>query len=427
MQELDGQVSWSDLGLWSGKTCPERSAPTKGKTSGRCSKKQSESRHRTLPTFHCLENGRWQTPGMETDGPLPTEYSTHSFGESPSVAVGSRLSQILEDTPHPKYYLSAKACAGILRRAEKRGKPLPPKLKEALERQSHCGCAKDARGGGKGPLIQTDLSGTLGCRNDQTLIDFDYPSVARSLTARYDGSPCVDRGPNVVVAGFKPHAGAGAGSIGYSKELAPTIDTGKPMAVYDARGNGDGKIACTLTGDHQSRITDYTAIAVATGQARAEIMQDGCPTLNCHHEQPIIAHTLRARGNDPHRADASTYPIANGIVRRLTPLECERLQGYPDGWTDIGPWTDSARKLHKESSDSARYTALGNSIALPPWKWVLKRLCACYERDATMGSLFDGIGGFPLLWERLNGPGTCLWASEIEEFCIAVTKKRIGE
>lgn len=282
-------------------------------------------------------------------------------------------------------------------------------------------------GGGKGPLIQTDLSGTLGCRNDQTLIDFDYPSVARSLTARYDGSPCVDRGPNVVVAGFKPHAGAGAGSIGYSKELAPTIDTGKPMAVYDARGNGDGKIACTLTGDHQSRITDYTAIAVATGQARAEIMQDGCPTLNCHHEQPIIAHTLRARGNDPHRADASTYPIANGIVRRLTPLECERLQGYPDGWADIGPWTDSARKLHKESSDSARYTALGNSIALPPWKWVLKRLCACYERDATMGSLFDGIGGFPLLWERLNGPGTCLWASEIEEFCIAVTKKRIGE
>ena len=285
------------------------------------------------------------------------------------------------------------------------------------------GCA----GGGKGPLIQTDLSGTLGCRNDQTLIDFDYPSVARSLTARYDGSPCVDRGPNVVVAGFKPHAGAGAGSIGYSKELAPTIDTGKPMAVYDARGNGDGKIACTLTGDHQSRVTDYTAIAVATGQARAEIMQDGCPTLNCHHEQPIIAHTLRAQGNDPHRADASTYPIANGIVRRLTPLECERLQGYPDGWTDIGPWTDSAGKLHKESSDAARYKALGNSIALPPWKWVLKRLCACYERDATMGSLFDGVGGFPLLWERLSGPGTCLWASEIEEFCIAVTKKRIGE
>lgn len=114
------------------------------------------------------------------------------------------------------------------------------------------------------------------------------------------------------------------------------------------------------------------------------------------------------------------------IVRRLTPLECERLQGFPDGWTDIGEWVDSKGKKHKEA-DSPRYKALGNSIALPPWKWVLKRLCACYERDATMASLFDGIGGFPLIWEQLNGKGSCLWASEIEEFPMAVTKVRFGE
>ena len=113
------------------------------------------------------------------------------------------------------------------------------------------------------------------------------------------------------------------------------------------------------------------------------------------------------------------------IVRRLTPLECERLQGYPDGWTDIGEWVDSNGKKHKEA-DSPRYKALGNSIAIPPWKWVLKRLCACYERDATMASLFDGIGGFPYIWEQLNGKGSCLWASEIEEFPIAVTKLRFG-
>ena len=55
---------------------------------------------------------------------------------------------------------------------------------------------------------------------------------------------------------------------------------------------------------------------------------------------------------------------------------------------------------------------------------MLKRLCACYERDAAMASLFDGIGGFPLIWERLNGPGSCLWTSEIGEFPAAVTKKR---
>ena len=57
----------------------------------------------------------------------------------------------------------------------------------------------------------------------------------------------------------------------------------------------------------------------------------------------------------------------------------------------------------------------------------MKRLSACYERDATLASLFDGIGGFPLIWEQLNGKGSCLWASEIEDFPIAVTKVRIGE
>lgn len=112
-------------------------------------------------------------------------------------------------------------------------------------------------------------------------------------------------------------------------------------------------------------------------------------------------------------------------VRRLTPLECERLQGYPDGWTDIGDWTDSKGKMRK-TSDAARYKALGNSIALPPWRWVLKRISAEYERNATMASLFDGIGGFPLIWEQLNGRGSCLWASEIEEFPIAVTRLRFG-
>jgi DNA (cytosine-5)-methyltransferase 1 len=83
--------------------------------------------------------------------------------------------------------------------------------------------------------------------------------------------------------------------------------------------------------------------------------------------------------------------------------------------------------VHKESSDSARYKALGNSIALPFWFYLLRRIAAQYERPATLGSLFDGIGGFPLCWERCNGPGTARWASEIEEFPIAVTKKHFGE
>ena len=124
--------------------------------------------------------------------------------------------------------------------------------------------------------------------------------------------------------------------------------------------------------------------------------------------------------------DTSVLKYCDSTVRRLTPLECERLQGFPDGWTDIGEYIDTNGKKRK-TSDSARYKALGNSIALPSWVWVLERLSYCCGADRTMASLFDGIGGFPLIWETLNGSGACLWASEIEEFPIAVTKLRFGE
>ena len=218
-------------------------------------------------------------------------------------------------------------------------------------------------GGGKGALMQTDKSATLSTLQDQTL--------------------------------FQP-------------------------VVFDARGNGDGKTVCTITVDHCNRVTDYTpvlAIDQGGGKSACGVVALDRASFNqgINALQSVAGHSLN--GNNVVR---TKY-----IVRRLTPMECERLQGYPDGWTDIGEWTDSNGKVRK-TSDAARYKALGNSIALPPWKWVLKRLCACYERDATMASLFDGIGGFPLIWEGLNGKGTCLWASEIEEFPIAVTKKRLG-
>ena len=116
--------------------------------------------------------------------------------------------------------------------------------------------------------------------------------------------------------------------------------------------------------------------------------------------------------------------IETSVVRRLTPLECERLQGFPDGWTDLGEWTDSKGKKHKDA-DSPRYKALGNSIALPFWQFLARRICAQYERPITMGSLFDGIGGFPLVFERCGAKA--VWASEIEEFPIAVTKKHFPE
>ena len=242
--------------------------------------------------------------------------------------------------------------------------------------------------------------------------------------------------PVICLQGNAIDRNVGQHGSGISYEPMFTLNATDHHAVYDARGNGDGETVPTITGDHENRVTDYTALVMATGQANAEILADKSPTLNCNHEAPIVfdkevynsgdgaagGHYISEGGPAPTmRTHKPAGVCSDGTVRRLTPLECERLQGFPDGWTDIGDWTDEKGKVHK-TSDAARYKALGNSIALPPWKWVLKRLCALYERDATMGSLFDGIGGFSLLWERLNGPGTCLWASEIEPFCIAVTR-----
>lgn len=136
-------------------------------------------------------------------------------------------------------------------------------------------------------------------------------------------------------------------------------------------------------------------------------------------EETETVQSLVARG--PH---AVAQPV-HYLVRRLTPLECTRLQGYPDGWVDIGDWIDSKGKKHKEA-DAPKYKALGNSIALPFWKWLCHNIVNRLKKDGqttTMASLFDGIGGFPLCWiEATQQKESVLWISEIEEFPIAVTR-----
>ena len=221
------------------------------------------------------------------------------------------------------------------------------------------GCA----GGGKGALVQTEKSATLSTLQDQTL--------------------------------FQP-------------------------VVYDARGNGNGRTCPTITGDHENRITDYTAIAIKRKTFNEQSFS--------HYKESDKCSTLRAKaGNIGNGSECLIAEKAiRWIIRRLTPVECERLQGYPDGWTDIGEWTDSKGKKHKYA-DSPRYKALGNSIALPQWFWIAQKMKPYLSTNATLGSLFDGIGGFPLVWQKTYGNGTARWASEIEEFPIAVTKRRFGE
>lgn len=204
------------------------------------------------------------------------------------------------------------------------------------------------------------------------------------------------------------HAGSYNGQDAYNDMLVR-------CRVFDARGNGDGKIVPTITSDHENRITDYTAIAVEHA---------GCLTPWDVQSRRIFSEygkwsALYSGGGGGH---GYVFTL-RWIVRRLTPMECERLQGYPDDYTNIGDWTDSKGKKHKYA-DSPRYKALGNSIALPQWFWLVQKMRPYLKEKPTLGSLFDGLGGFPLVWQRAYGDGTARWASEVDSFCIAVTEKR---
>lgn len=218
--------------------------------------------------------------------------------------------------------------------------------------------------------------------------------------------------------------GGGKGAL-VQTEKSATLSTLQDQAlfqpvVYDARGNGDGRTCPTITGDHENRITDYTAIAIERKTFNEQSFS--------HYKESNKCSTLKAKaGNIGNGSECLVAEkTIRWIVRRLTPVECERLQGYPDDYTNIGDWTDSNGKKHKYA-DSPRYKALGNSIALPQWFWLVQKMRPYLKEKPTLGSLFDGLGGFPLVWQRAYGEGTARWASEIEEFPMAVTKRRFGE
>lgn len=349
----------------------------------------------------------------EMDGPWLGDSSTLNIGECPREESVSLLSWILQVDVPEKYYLSAKACRGILTRASRRGKKLQELLETALLEmiewwasrggqaytlKIRSGCA----GGGKGALVQTEKTGTLSTLQDQTLFQPVY-CLAGNI---------IDRSET-----------AGANGSGVKENQSYTLNTvDRPAVAYkvfDARGNGDDKTVPTITGDHESRVTDYTAI-ITERQTFSEQSYS-------YYKKSDKCSTMKAKaGNVGNGSECLIAEKAiHWLVRRLTPTECERLQGYPDGWTDIGEWTDTKGKKHK-AADSPRYKALGNSIALPQWFWIAQKMKQYLPAGATLGSLFDGIGGFPLVWETTYGKGTARWASEIEEFPIAVTKRRFG-
>lgn len=267
-----------------------------------------------------------------------------------------------------------------------------------------------------------------------TLNTIDRPAVAFALD-------CRNMTANEELSATLQAKGNGGQSLNYINPVAEPL-------IYDARGNGDGITSPTMTGDHNSRVTDYTAITLQgdtvagallardyKGPGRADslgrvIAQPvGADLYNgtLTGDKAVTLTTATGQGGT-NTGPSVIEKIIRWIVRRLTPTECERLQGYPDGWTDLGEWIDSKGKTHK-GADTPRYKALGNSIALPQWYYVLGGIADRLPDNATLGSLFDGIGGFPYVWAQLHAgrKELCVWASEIEEFPIAVTKKWFPE
>lgn len=177
-------------------------------------------------------------------------------------------------------------------------------------------------------------------------------------------------------------------------------------------------------------VTDGTYYGDRTGERRNSA--GGCPTLTNNHEQPILMSNRKGHNGITEDGTATTLNaqekerpiVGTSIVRRLTPRECERLQGMPDDWSR---WGVNEKGEVYELPDSARYRLQGNGIATPFWRWLMKRISAQYERTPTLGSLFDGQGSFPMIWEGINGPGTALWSSEIEKHAIAVCKYHFPE
>lgn len=247
--------------------------------------------------------------------------------------------------------------------------------------------------------MQTEKSGTLGTGNDQTIFCLQGNGIDRADTAGCNEKGWREDACYTLNTIDRPAVVAPAVALDMTHACDVIRECGEQVPALQARmGTGGNQVPLTY---QMNGFGDYRAAEVASSCKQRDFK------------------------------DSTDLAITHMVVRRLTPMECERLQGFPDGWTDIGDWvkTDKyGREIKvKGSADSPRYKALGNSIALPFWGWMLRRMARYLPEGATLGSLFDGIAGFPLIWERIHGKGTARWASEIEPFPIAVTKKHFPE
>lgn len=375
----------------------------------------------------------FRSPWREGKRPLNT-------GAAPRRPIRVSLSGILEAYPSLKYYLSKTACLGILRRAFERGKELPKMLARALKIQAGLMRPDGQLTNMQMQTFVTQPNGAAegfdGC-NGVMAFAANQRDEVRDL---HDVAGALQAQPGIkqqtFVAGFSAGAGASAGSIGYNESVAPTLkgspsgncmpsiiclndqggsvmecsenvsgtlraqEHGHQPLVYenhgiDSRYTGPHKVAPTMSarygtgGNNIPLVEQNTGAICIAGNIVDRQPENGGNGLGCQED---LAYTLtaadrhavysRQRVDDFRRNDVVSTQSARQhkdatdlicqqaesyayLIRRLTPLECERLQGFPDGWTDI-----------PGASDSARYKALGNSVAIPCVEFIMSRIAA---------------------------------------------------
>ena len=453
---MDGQISMFDLDLVSGRTCPALS-PAGGtpkqeksgqaKTSGSSSSRFSKLKNHTFMLLDLRPGaGNMLGPYWEYDPVWPGSFGTLNTSECPSDVVVSFLWQILQAIVPSRYCLSNKACRGILRRSEERGKPLPEDLERVLRIQSKL-ILPDGVGAKPGSHHINQRNEGLGTQPKAPTEWLAFTANQRDEVRDLHGvsaALCAEPGmkQQTFVAGFSAGAGATAGSIGYAEECAPTLKGsagGSCMPSVLCLNDQGGKIMdCTedISGTLRAEEHGHQPLILSIQQSEAETETDRSTTaaemtnmcggnqpslfenhgIDARYRGPLsVAPTLPARaGTGGNNLSLVAQPVTsqvycrqrvdvfqNGeisstesarqykdatdlvcqipadgsplqdalaagvraLIRRLTPLECERLQGFPDGWTDI-----------PGASDSARYRALGNSVAIPCVEYLIRRI-----------------------------------------------------
>ena len=443
----DGQLCLFDRDSSYGKTYPEPSPAVnpRGKTSASFWRRSSELS--AIPyQFLDLTPGNGNLLGesyWEIRSPYVGASSTLNTGASPKDAAEFFLSQILLPDPPSRYYLSRKACLGILRRAEERGKALPPVLEQALRIQAgqspsyfdgiqtgeayHINQRNEGidLGGVSGALMHTQNMQMQTFVTQPCLTPWDTqqkriftPESVAPTMAGADGGGGRNPVGLLFSAAFHAGAGPGAGGIGYTEEGAPTLTAGgggtnlapavlclndqggdrldtdvevsgtlraqehghQPIVLYENHG-----IDCRYTGP--SKIAPTVTARYGTGGNNTPLIgQVGTVSydrrkIDSFRETETASTESARQGKDAtdlilQEQDAETRVR---LIRRLMPVECERLQVFPDGWTDV-----------PGASDSARYKALGNSVAIPCVEYVLRGIAAVL----TAGKAAVGYASF---------------------------------